>query len=788
MTASAAPRLRWERLVTGPMALPASGVLATALVIANPGVPGLVPVAGLWLCIVLPTLLLAHKLAPRSAPFAEALIYGLATTLLALILGGLAMNQVLPLAGIDRPLDRVPALVAVVVALAGLVAWRFERRRALPTLAVSARESALLAASALVLLGAIGGATRLNNGASGDLTLAALALGGLVVVGLLVWRNVIDEGVVCGVLLLLGAALVLMTSLRGWYITGHDIQQEFRALGLTSGNGHWDVSLFREPYNACLSITILPTLIGRIAHLHDPYVLKVVIPLLFAVCPVLVYRIARRFLAVAPAVLSAVWFMAFPTFFTDMAFLARQEIAFIFLGAAFMVITDRSQSLVQRRVWLIIMAVGVIFSHYSTTYVLIGVMGIAWALSHAGPLVDRIRPARRRFLTIAREPLVITWPILVGLAVLVVLWTGPATGTSGQLEATVASSASGIFTGDLLGNRSDDVSYSLVAGGTLTPAERLAAYRANALEETAARRADGTYFPRDVIDRYATTPYEPPDLPLTALGRAVSDAGVDVTAANALMRGGFARLLQLFVLIGLVVAALGLVRWFRATHEFFLLAVASFLAIISQVLLPALTVEYGLLRAVQQGLFVLAPFLVAGSIAPFVKLGLRRATAVASALGVCFFLSLTGVLPSMLGGYPAQLHLSNSGVYYDLYYVQPQEQAAIAWLAARSGPGTEVQSERQNDRYESSNVADFASFSISDDIYPVYLRPDSIVFLGESVVQRGHASLPAGSDRLNYRYPLGLLDDTKDLIYSSTGGLVYAPPPAATSDARQGTP
>lgn len=788
MTASAAA-LRPERLLTGPMALPASGVAALAVVLANPAVPGLTPVAGLWLCVVLPTLLLVHRLTLPAVPLAEALVYALATTLLALTLGGLAMNQFLPLAGVDRPLDRAPALIAVVLALAGLTAWRFERRRPMPAIALAWRESALLGAAALVVLGAVAGATRLNNGASGHVTLAALALGGLVVAGLLVWRNAVDDGVVCAVLALMGAALVLLTSLRGWYITGHDIQAEFHALGLTSGNGAWDVSLFREPYNACLSITILPTLLGRIAHLHDPYLFKVVFPLLFAVAPVLVYRIARRFLAVAPAVLAAVWFMAFPTFFTDMAFLARQEIAFIFLGAAFLVITDRSQSLGRRRAWLTVMAVGVIFSHYSTTYVLIGVMGIAWMAAHAGPLADRVwasRP-RRRILRIAREPLVITWPVIVGLGLLVVLWTGPATGTSGQLEKTVMTSAKGILTGDLLGNRSSDVSYSLVAGGTLTPAQRLEAYRTSALADTAAARADGTYLPLSLVDRFPVGPYEPPDLPLTAAGRAVSDAGIDVPLVNGAIRGGLARLLQVFVIIGLVAGGLALVRWFRPSYEFFLLAGASFAVVISQVLLPALTVEYGLLRAVQQGLFVLAPFLVAGSIVPFVKLGMRRAMAIASALGLGFYLSLTGVLPSIVGGYPAQLHLSNSGVYYDLYYVQPQETAAISWLASRVGATTEVQSERQSDRYESSNPADFASFSVSDDIYPAFIRTDSVVFLGESVVEPSHASLPAGSDRLNYVYPVGLLDATKDLIYSSNGGLVYAPSTAGTSDA-QGTP
>ena len=36
----------------------------------------------------------------------------------------------------------------------------------------------------------------------------------------------------------------------------------------------------------------------------------------------------------AVALLSAVFFVAFPTFFTDMTFLGRQEVAFLLLGCA----------------------------------------------------------------------------------------------------------------------------------------------------------------------------------------------------------------------------------------------------------------------------------------------------------------------------------------------------------------------------------------------------------------------------------------------------------------------
>ena len=80
---------------------------------------------------------------------------------------------------------------------------------------------------------------------------------------------------------------------------------------------------------------------------------------------------------------------------------------------------------------------------------------------------------------------------------------------------------------------------------------------------------------------------------------------------------------------------------------------------------------------------MLAPFLAAGSIAPLSWVGARRVTAVASLVALVFFLSLTGVIPQVLGGYPAQLQLDNSGKYYDIYYPHPQERRAFGWLEQR---------------------------------------------------------------------------------------------------------
>ena len=87
----------------------------------------------------------------------------------------------------------------------------------------------------------IAGANRLNNG-SGDL----VALVGLSAVAItfafLLWRRTdLRDSVVAASIYLLGLSLLLATSLRGWYITGHDIQTEYRVFQLTKDHGVWNI-------------------------------------------------------------------------------------------------------------------------------------------------------------------------------------------------------------------------------------------------------------------------------------------------------------------------------------------------------------------------------------------------------------------------------------------------------------------------------------------------------------------------------------------------------------------
>jgi uncharacterized membrane protein len=760
---------------THTLALLVSGVVASVVVVGDPAIPGLVTLSGLWLCLGLPTVLLFDRLTLPRAGAVEALLISVATVILGLMLGGLALNQILRFVGIQHPFALAPLLVALDLALVGLALWRPTHRRALPRPRLSTRQALVLASSALIVLSAVAGAIRLNNGASGGVTVFMLALAAVVVIALMVWANDLGIDVISGAVYLISLALLLMTSLRGWYVTGHDVQQEFHVFQLTALNRSWDISRYQDPYNACLSITILPSIIGRITRIYDPYVFKVVFQCLFAVCPVIVFRVAARLIAPSAAVMAAVYFAAFPTYFTDMPFLNRQEIAFIFLGVGLLVLTNAEWSLQRRRIWFAVMAVGVVFSHYSTAYVLIGLMLmilIGGVLITAAQRIGQ-RVGMRRLAELRRAQYVICLPLLIGVLLLTALWMGPITGTSNGAVQTIKQTAQTLVTHGLFASRSSDVSYSLVGGGVETPAQQMAQYRAAALKLTAQLRAEGVAYPLSTVNAYPTPPVDLANLPLTAAGRALQTTGISATAVNTLLRTGFGRLLQIFVLLGLVGAVFGLLAWFRPSQELVLWAIASFVVVACTAVLPVVSEQYGLLRAVQQSLFVLAPFLVVGTMMPFIWLRQRGRTVLAGALSVTFLLSLTGVIPEALGGYPAQLNLENSGLYYEILTPTAEERSAVLWLdrtAAFRGGGTPVK--LQTDEF-TSTLEQFSPPPVAGDIFPPDLLRGALVLLPTPTVTHDIDAVSIAGNFVLYQYPLSLLDTTKNLIYSSRGARVY---------------
>ena len=179
----------------------------------------------------------------------------------------------------------------------------------------------------------------------------------------------------------MGLACLFTTSLRSWYITGHDIEKEFYVFQLTNTHHIWNMAFYQDPYNACLSITILPTILTNLLPIQDMYVYKIIFQIIFAISSILVFYIIKNYTIPIFAFLSAFFYMSFPTFFNDMPMLNRQEIGFIFFGLVLYMMLLPELSLSIRKILFVIFAFSAAVSHYSTNFVLLGLITFVYGLT-----------------------------------------------------------------------------------------------------------------------------------------------------------------------------------------------------------------------------------------------------------------------------------------------------------------------------------------------------------------------------------------------------------------------
>ena len=306
------------------------GLGANVLVLLNDNIRWLLPTLGLVLTLVLPSRLLSRGLKGQIRGPGIRIPLALSLTVLALMIGGLLLNTVLPWVGDSHPLSAVPILCLVDVINLAIIALRPRSLRidGLGHRRLGPLETWLVGLTLLSVLLAVFGAVRLNNGAGGGLAEIALSVAMVIAIALMISAGRIRPGVL--LLCLYGIALTVlyMTSLRGWYTTGHDIQNEFRVFSLVNKSQRWSVSQGDTTYDTCLSITILPQLLWEMTRVATPYVFKVDFPLMFAACPVALYELSRRVFSKRLAIASALIFISFPTFVNDIVFLNRQKLPF----------------------------------------------------------------------------------------------------------------------------------------------------------------------------------------------------------------------------------------------------------------------------------------------------------------------------------------------------------------------------------------------------------------------------------------------------------------------------
>lgn len=768
---------------------------AQSVVVLDLDLPVVRPLVALMTFVLLPTLVIHRRGTLPTENAASRLALSLGASVLLLLVGGLMVNTVVPAFGNDRPLSPAVLGVAWFFLDAALLSWRSsvplvapfdvgELVRRVWDTRVEPAQALGLAAVALAVVGAV----RLNNGAGGQVAVLAHLVALAAFAFLLLRRGTLGRDV--RALFLVSLALLLATSLRGWDVTGHDIQAEYAVYMLTQDAQHWSMSLAQNAYNACLSVTLLPTLLVEATGLSATVWFKVGLQVLFAVVPAVLFLVFRRFVSTRLALVSVALVVAFPTFHSDMPYLVRQELAFLFVALLLLAATEPRIDPLLRRGLVVALGLGVVLSHYSTTYLLTLALVGGLALVGVALLL-----ARRSGWVPDQRPLVLLHPATVALlAFTTLMWTGPVTQTGGH-PIEVARDAVVSLLGQGESQGSSDRKFFLLGGEDVSQRERLDEFVDATLD---AREGYPTALAVVKDPGPASTRPEivqPDEAPLTPVGTFVSDLGVDLGSLTTLARLLAAALVQGLIFIGAWWMFRARLRGFRGRPQprtgddveesrvstEVLCAVGGVLGALGLVVvIPSLSVEYGVLRAFLQSMLVLAPVAAVGlwvvlrRVPGLARAGGRRTVGALAVVTLLLMGLLTSALPALLGGGPAKLALANAGSYYDRYIVADSDTVTAQRLAQapRLNPDLPkvLAPRHQTLRLIRQGVG---GDQVADRTYPTLLNVESYLFTDAAMTRRKVDTIFYEGDRISYRYPLEQLGEKLDLVYSAGDSRVY---------------
>lgn len=190
-------------------------------------------------------------------------------------------------------------------------------------------------------------------------------------------------------ILSISLALVFQVTFLSKYIIGFDSQLEYFVFNLTKSSGHWESlnpnfnNIDALNYNAMLSITILPTIYSVLMNVSGEAVFKLLYPLMFSFVPLILYTIYEKQTNHLIGFLSVLFFQ-----FTSKAFYApeplglnRQIIGYVFFLVCFFLIFNKSIQPRKTRFLLIIFSFALSLSHYSLTFIFLGIVAAIYLFS-----------------------------------------------------------------------------------------------------------------------------------------------------------------------------------------------------------------------------------------------------------------------------------------------------------------------------------------------------------------------------------------------------------------------
>ncbi len=618
----------------------------------------------------------------------------------------------------------------------------------------------------LPLIGVVGSGV-LNH--SGNNTISMLVLGTIAAASLIILLRIqkLRPAFLPLFIYIVALTIIWMGAMRGDFVSGTDVSKEFYLSNLTQAVGQWSPSLYHDPYNACLSINLLPTLLNNVLKISDEFIFRAILPMFYALVPVMTFALYRKYAKRTIALLAGLFFIMQPIFMSWAAVPIRQMIGFVFFGAVLMALFDKRLSIWQQRGLVVLFALCMVLSHYSTTYIAIACLVLAYVLQRGEYWIRRFRHKWDRG---AFAP-VIGLPLIIATFGLAAIWYGPVNHSSSNLTHLMDKTISEIKQGhwNIFASDAHSQQTGLLDQFDLNSAPRTADQVWQSYIQKINHKYDGLVV--HPLQSKETTPAIKPHAP----PKIDEKTNHHIVTLAALGGQFMSKLMRLFMVVGLAIFTIKLFRrksGDEAGLQIFALAAA--LVIVLIIVVPYASVDYDLGRTTQQLLLLLSfPTVVGG--AAFVrwlfrnKLSLIPAKQLAGLLIVGYFLFISGMVGQLTGGVNPVGMLNNYGTQYD-QYVHNGEVAAAQWL-------------RQNK--DSSNIyagyfggnrlwlASIDKPSFYNDILPWTLDKQSYVFTSYAENSNQVATTYYQGSFVQYQYPTALLNSHKDLLYNDGQAKIY---------------
>jgi uncharacterized membrane protein len=750
---SSTVRLRRVRSRT-PGARPRRPSLTAALPLAGLALmAALLPLRSNWgadgvliaLAFTLPGVLALRALRIPAGAVAEFPVYVPAAALLVMMMSGLGCDLIGPSIGIAKPLHGDATAVATlgVSAVLWLVGLAAPAAARLPWREVLNRP-ALLAPLVLPALSALG-ALLLTNGHGSAVARVAAVLDVAALLFCLVYARRLSRGQVA--MLLFGCALAAewAFSLRSQEVVGFDISTEIYIAQQTQAAGIWHAVHHNDAYGAMLSITVLPSTIAALTGASPLVAFKVLFPVLTALLPVSIFLMGERFLTRRFAAGAAALLLVQSYFFQLLPELARQEIATVFFAALLAVLSDLKLKRWPQCALIAAMSAGLITSHYSSAYLAIPAVIIAF---FANATVSRLRHTR-----LISVPLLCAAIALTGGAV---IWYGAVTHSASNFTSFLTTLQDRGL--DLLPERNGGLLNSYLNGnnGKAVTAPQLQQLAVNAYKKQA--------------------PYI---RPLSASKQAQYNIQAAVVPQPVSHSAGLSRVLSAFVtafnelmlalcIVGTIVMVLAR-RTSALTARIGVLAFGTLAFLVVIRFSGTAAADYNQTRALLQSLVILAlPAAWLGERLWELTRRFRGAVWTVVAIGVALmFSSQSGAAEIALGG-GTSLNLSSSGEDYERFYMTPAELAAAGWSASASRYAI-----LYADRYGQLRIYAASGRNVLTYVMPQTIDHYSWVYATRTNVQLHRARAQIGSVAGIYTWPSTFLNKYFNRVYDNGDSEVY---------------